>query len=174
MYEVQVTDGTGKVLRSQRASVTIAEPQVGCAKGSYFTFTNATWDVLEPKYFTEYFDGPRGKFLLHQSYDTYGIYSAGKYANLSTFSVTADLPYRGTTWISCRTTIPRIHTPQQNPGWTSNSGKFPYNNTNKYSDSATYKYQGQVTFRCHNKKLLFEKNTCKWVHTPPPPKKFVR
>ena len=161
-YAVEVTDATGRTVRSERAAVNIVEPQVGCAAGSYFTFTNATYDVLEPKYFTEYFDGPRGKFLLHQSYDTYNLYSLAKYAGVSTFNVSANIGYGGTTFISCRTAIPRIHTPQPNPS-AADSGSY-----NQYADGNGYTYTGKVNFECRNKKLLLKQNTCKWTYTPPP------
>lgn len=163
-YSVEVTDATGRTVRSERAAVNIVEPKVGCAAGSYFTFTNATYDVLEPKYFTEYFDGPRGKFLLHQSYDTYNLYSLAKYAGLSTYNVQASIAYGGPTYISCRTAIPRIHSPQRNPSWSSENGS----SSSQYSDGNGYNYTGQVSFECRNKKLLLKQNTCKWTYTPPP------
>lgn len=163
-YHVEVTDATGRTVRSANALVSIAEPNVGCAKGSYFTFTNTTWDFFNPKYTEEYFDGPRGKFLLSQSYDTYNLYANAKYAKLTKFTVTADIPYLGPTYINCRTAIPRIHTPQPNPSWSRDNGGY----NKEYADANGYKYTGSVSFQCRNKKLLFVQNTCKWTYTQPP------
>lgn len=163
IYYAEVTDGNGQRVVSASARLSIEEPQVGCEKGSYFTFTQSQYDI-GTNYFGEYFDGPRGKFLLHKSYDIQNIlYNYAKDTGLSAYEVTANLAYKGTTYINCRTAIPRIHTPKVNPGWSSDKGNY----NGQYNDGYNYKYEGQVTFACHNKKLLFKSNSCKWVYTPP-------
>lgn len=165
-YYAEVTDGNGQRVVSAQARLVIDEPEVGCEKGSYFTFTKEQYDV-GTNYFTEYFDGPRGKFLLHKSYDVQNIlYSYSKYTGLTAFEVTANLPYKGSTFINCRTSIPRIHTPKPNPGWSSDGNLGTANK--QFNDGYNYKYEGKVSFACHNKKLLLKSNTCKWVYTPPP------
>lgn len=152
-YYVVVTDADGKRVQSNVAQVTIQEPAVGCDAGSYFTYTNAQFDYS--KYFAEYFDSPRGKYLLHSSYDVYGtLYSNRGYAKLSDYQVPSALAYMGKTWISCRTSIPRIHTPQTNPS------------AGSYADNDQYSYQGNIAFECHNKKLKLLNNTCQWVKNP--------
>lgn len=160
-YHVVVKDASGQSIQSSLARVTIQEPAVGCNAGSYFTFTNAQYDTGF-NYFAEYFDGPRGKFLLHQSYDTMNfLYQYRTYTKLSDYNVPNTLPYLGKTWISCRTTIPRIHTPQPNPSYS-----WDWGYANQYADNGAWTYEGSVTFECHNKKLKLIENTCKWVNHP--------
>lgn len=157
-YYVVIKDGKGQSLQSTMARVTILEPAVGCSAGKYFTFTNATYDQGY-NYFTEYFDGPRGKFLLHQAYDIYNmLFPYPSYSALTHFNVPSNLAYLDKTWVSCRSTIPRIHSPAVNPGYTEYYDRF--------ADSAEWKYEGSVGFECRNKKLKFISNTCKWVRQP--------
>lgn len=154
-YYVTIKDAKGQSLQSTMARVTILEPAIGCTAGKYFTYTNATYDQGY-QYFPEYFDGPRGKFLLHQSYDIYNmLFPYPSYSQLSQYNVPTNLAYLEKTWISCRTAIPRIHTPAVNPN-------YQYYN-DRYADSYDWKYEGTVAFECRNKKLKFLSNTCKWV-----------
>lgn len=154
-YHVVIKDAKGQSLQSSLARVTINEPAVGCKAGKYFTYTNQTYDEAY-QYFTEYFDGPRGKFLLHQSYDTYNmLLPYPSYSKLTHFNVPENLDYLGKTWISCRTNIPRIHTPAVNPNY-----EEYYD---RYADTSDWQYQGTVTFECRNMKLKLVSNTCKWV-----------
>lgn len=159
-YYVIVRDATGKSIQSSVARMIIQEPAVGCTAGSYFTFTVGTYDQSYG-YFKEYLDGPRGKFLLHSSYDTHNfLYPNRTYTGLSDYNVPTNLDYLGKTWISCRTTVPRIHTPTQNPGYNYDSGGGPFD------DNGYWTYDGSIEFECHNKKLKLIANTCKWVNHP--------
>lgn len=154
-YYVVIKDARGQSLQSSMARVTILEPAVGCTAGKYFTYTNQTYDQGY-NYFTEYFDGPRGKFLLHQSYDIYNmLFPYPSYSKLTYFNVPSNLKYLEKTWISCRSTIPRIHTPAVNPN-------YEYYH-DRYDDNEYYRYDGTITFECRNKKLKLVSNTCKWV-----------
>lgn len=154
-YYVIIKDAKGQSLQSTMARVTILEPTVGCTAGKYFTFTNATYDQGY-NYFTEFFDGPRGKFLLYQSYDIYNmLFPYPSYSQLTYFNVPSNLNYLDKTWISCRSTIPRIHTPAVNPNY--------YDYGDRYDDTSEWKYDGNIAFECRNKKLKMISNTCKWV-----------
>ncbi|WII70633.1 hypothetical protein QJS83_09200 [Bdellovibrio sp. 22V] len=156
-YHVVIKDGSGQALQSSIARVTISEPATGCSATSYFTFTNASYDAAY-NYFGEYFDGPRGKFLLNRSYDAHGfLYSYPSYVGLSAYNVGA-LSYLQKTTFSCRTTIPRIHTPQQNPSW-----DYEYGYNNRYEDNDQHVYSGGIVFECRNQKLKLISNTCQWV-----------
>lgn len=158
LYHVVVKDAKGQSIQSLAARITITEEAGPCDAGSYFTYTNGQFDVYG--YFGEYFDSPRGKFLLHQSYDRGGVlYGNRGYTKLYDYSVPTTLPYLGKTYISCRTEIPRIHSPQQNPS-------YDYENYgNRYADNLYYKYEGNITFECRNKRLKLLSNSCKWVRT---------
>ncbi|UXR64965.1 hypothetical protein EZJ49_01710 [Bdellovibrio bacteriovorus] len=157
-YYVVIKDAKSQSVQSNLARVTILEPAVGCPAGRYFTYTNATYDQAY-NYFTEYFDGPRGKFLLHQGYDRYNVlFQAPSYSKLSSYDVPA-LKYLDKTWMNCRTTIPRIHTPTVNPN-------YDYEYGDRYADNYAYKYTGEVQFECRNNKLKLIANTCKWVKQP--------
>jgi hypothetical protein len=162
LYYVEISDGNGNSLRSESAQVAISDEGTNCPAGSYYTFENAQYDT-GTNYFTEYFNGPRGKFLLHQSFDKYGaVYGvAAKYPVRTTFTVSSDIAYRGATYISCRTNIPRIHAPTKNPGYTSGT------TSDQYADGFNYKYEGQVSFECRDRKLLFKADTCKWNYYKP-------
>lgn len=156
-YYAVIKDAAGLSLQSSTARLVIQEPAVGCTAGSYFTYTAENYDVSY-KYFGEFFDGPRGKFLLHSSFDTYNfLYPNRKFTGLQDYSVPQDLAYLGKTWISCRTSVPRIHTPLRNPSYSIFSG------SSAYSDNASWTYQGQIEFECRNKKLKLVSNTCKWM-----------
>ena len=124
------------------ASVGFNEPTMGCEAGSYFTYTNDQFD-LAFEYFTEYFAAPRGKYLLYQSYDTYNsLYPNRSFAGLKDWIVPA-LKYQEQVNLPCTSTIPRIHTPARRP-------------------SFGMTYRGAVVFECHNRKLKFVADTCKW------------
>lgn len=154
-YYVVIKDSRNQSVQSNLARVTILEPAVGCTAGRYFTYTNATYDQAY-NYFTEYFDGPRGKFLLHQSYDRYNaLFPYPSFSKLSSYDVPA-LKYLDKTWMNCRTTIPRIHTPTVNPN-------YDYDYGDRYADNYMWKYTGEVLFECRNNKLKLISNTCKWV-----------
>lgn len=158
-YHVIVKDSSNQSVQSNMARVTILEPAVGCPAGRYFTYTNATYDQAY-NYFTEYFEGPRGKFLLHQSYDRYNaLFPYPSYSKLSSYDVPSALKYLDKTWMNCRTTIPRIHTPTVNPA-------YDYEYGDRYADNDAYKYTGEIQFECRNNKLKFIANTCKWVKQP--------
>lgn len=161
-YHVIIRDATGASLKSSVARVLLQEPKVGCTAGSYFTFTSAQYDEgHDPRYFTEYFDSPRGKMLLHSSFDKNNVlYSLRSYSRLSDYSVPKNLQYLEKTFISCRTDVPRIHTPQQNPGYSFDSG------INRFDDGNGYLYKGAIEFECRNKKLKLVANTCKWERDP--------
>lgn len=163
-YYVVVKDGNGQSIQSSLARVSILEPAVGCVAGSYFTYTVSSYDTAY-KYFGEYFDGPKGKFLLHSSFDIYNfLYPNASWVGLSTYSVPSALQYLQKTWMSCLTTVPRIHTPQPNPGFPTDY--WYYNNSQKYNDGYGYNYKGTITFECRNKKLKFVSNTCAWEKDP--------
>lgn len=161
-YYVVVKDATGAAIRSSVARLIIQEPKVGCPAGSYFTFTNSQYDEgHSPRYFTEYFDGPRGKMLLHSSYDTLNVlFQNRRFSKLEEYSIPTTLSYLDKTYISCRTSVPRIHTPQQNPGYSFDSG------SDRYADGFGYTYKGALEFECHNKKIKLIANTCKWALVP--------
>lgn len=157
LYHVVIQDASGKSTQSVVARVTISEPRLGCEMGSYFTYTSTQFDQAY-NYIPEYFDGPRGKFLLHRSYDTqnflYGI--DRRFSTLSAYDVPKKLEYLEKTWISCKTTIPRIHNPQYNPG----SLFYGYDNSDQWI------YKGNIEFECRNKKLKMLTNSCKWEMNP--------
>lgn len=157
LYHVVVQDASGKSAQSSVARVTISEPRVGCDMGSYFTYTNTQFDQAY-NYIPEYFDGPRGKFLLHRSYDAQNfLYNIDRrFSTLSTYDVPKKLEYLEKTWISCKTAIPRIHTPQYNPG----SLFYGYENSDQWI------YKGNIEFECRNKKLKMLANSCKWEINP--------
>lgn len=135
-YSVTVKDATGASLTSQTVRVGIMEPTTGCAAGSYFTFTNASYDQAYG-YFPSYFDGPRGKFLVHSSYDTANfLYQFSSYTGLKSWSFGA-LAHLAKAAISCEDYIPRINSPE-----------------------SCYDYGGSVVFECHNNKLKLISNTC--------------
>lgn len=158
-YYIIIKDGRGQSVQSNMVRVTIVEPAVGCSPGKYFTYTNQTYDQGYD-YFTKYFDGPRGKFLLHQSYDTYNmLFPYPSYSKLTHFNVPSNLKYLEKTWINCRSTIPRIHTPAVNPSYE--------NYFDRFSDNEFYRYDGTVSFECRNNKLKFISNTCKWTKISP-------
>lgn len=161
-YHVVVRDATGASLQSSVARVILQEPKVGCPAGSYFTFTSAQYDQGHtPRYFTEYFDGPRGKMLLHSSYDKLNVlYANRRFSQLSEYSIPAELQYLGKTFINCRTEVPRIHTPQENPGYSFDSG------IGRTDDGNGYLYKGALEFECRNKKIKLIANTCKWERDP--------
>lgn len=151
-YHVIIKDDSGQTLQSSLARVAFQEPATGCDAGSYFTYTNGTYDAGYD-YFSEYFDGPRGKFLLHSSYDSYNIlYRFRDITKLYDYSIPRNLQYMEKVTISCRTTIPRIHTPTYNPEY------------GRYNDGYGWTYQGAITFECHNKKLKLLSNSCRWVN----------
>ncbi|WP_291515612.1 immunoglobulin domain-containing protein [Bdellovibrio sp. ArHS] len=159
-YYVVVKDASGKSVQSVLARVSITEPAVGCTAGSYFTFTEASYDAAYG-YFPEYFDGPRGKFLLHSSYDTLNfLYNNRSFTKLSDYNVPSTLSYLQQTFVSCRTTIPRIHSPQPNPSYQYEWG------VDRYADNGYWNYHGRITFECRNKKLKLVSNTCQWVQDP--------
>ncbi|MDG0817060.1 immunoglobulin domain-containing family protein [Bdellovibrio svalbardensis] len=136
VYSVTVKDATGSAVTSQSVRLGIIEPTTGCAAGSYFTYTNGNYDQAYG-YFPQYFDGPRGKFIIHSSYDTMNLlYQFAGYAGLKSWSFPA-LAHLGKATLSCEETIPRIQSP-----------------TNCYA------YTGIVTFECHNNKLKMISNTC--------------
>lgn len=138
-YYVVIKDSSGATLTSASARIGIAEQAIGCNAGSYFTYTSATYDTAY-QYFSLYFDGPRGKYLLNQSYDFANIlYAYASYAGLKSWSIGA-LPYLGHVAISCTQTIPRIHTASNN--------------------TCTSYVAGAVNFECHNGKLKFISDTC--------------
>ncbi|NUN04436.1 MAG: hypothetical protein HUU57_01630 [Bdellovibrio sp.] len=162
-YHVIIKDGAGRSLQSAVARVTIQEIAGNCDAGSYFTFTSPDYDVAY-KYIPDYFASTRGKYLLHKSYDTQGfIYNYRNYSGLHEYNVPTTLAYLDKTFISCRSAIPRIHEPQQNPAYNHEWGYYA-----RFDDGGNYKYEGSVTFECRNKKIKFISNTCNWVHTPPP------
>lgn len=143
-YHIVIKDSTGNSVQSIAASVGIVEPQMGCEAGSYFTYTNSDFDKTID-YFDEYFAGPRGKFLLYQSFDTYGaLYPNRSFAGLKDWIIPA-LQYKELVHLPCASTIPRIHTPEKRP---------------KFRPDLTY--TGAVVFECHNKKIKFIEDTCKW------------
>lgn len=157
-YHVVVKDARNQSVQSNLARVTILEPAIGCTAGRYFTYTNASYDQAY-NYFTEYFEGPRGKFLLHQSYDRYNaLFPSPSFSKLSSYDVPA-LKYLDKTWMSCRTTIPRVHVPTTNPN-------YDYDYGDRYADNSLWKYTGEVQFECRNNKLKLIGNTCKWVQQP--------
>lgn len=140
-YYVIVKDATGASLQSLIARVRVAEVIGDCPAGSYFTFTDSRYDQAY-NYFTEYFDGPKGKFILHSSYDKHNIvYSAGRFAGLAAFNVPS-LTYMEKTDVACNVPIPRINSPPGTYNWSST---------------------GVVTFECHNKRLKLISNTCQWT-----------
>lgn len=163
-YHVVIKDGAGRSLQSAVARVTIQEIAGGCDAGSYFTFTSPDYDVAY-KYIPDYFNSARGKYLLHKSYDTQGfIYNYRNYSGLQEYNVPTTLAYLDKTYISCRSAIPRIHEPVQNPAYDNEWGYYA-----RFNDGGNYKYEGSVTFECRNKKLKFLSNTCAWVQSAPPP-----
>ncbi|WP_413943929.1 hypothetical protein [Bdellovibrio sp. HCB-162] len=160
-YHIVVKDAKGQSIQSSIARVTVQEQAGNCPAGSYFTFTNATYDSGYG-YFADYFDSPRGKYLLHQSYDTMNfLYQYRSYTKLYDYNVPSTLAYVAKTYISCRTEIPRIHTPTPNPSY---DGDWGYGN--RFNDNGYWTYQGAVNFECHNKRLKLISNTCKWVQNP--------
>lgn len=143
-YHVVVRDAKGSTITSERARVSVVEPAIGCDKGVYYTVTNADYDFF--KYIPEFFNSPKGKYLLHSSYDRYNVNLNAP--GTSTFTTGANLAYKGRTYISCYTRIPRIHTPAVN---------------NSYGSQI---YTGEVQFECRNKKLLFVGSTCTLIPNP--------
>ena len=138
-YYVVIRDSSGATLTSASARIGIAEQAIGCNAGSYFTYTSSTYDTAY-QYFNLYFDGPRGKYLLNQSYDFANIlYAYSSYSGLRSWSIGA-LPYLGQVAISCTQSIPRIHTATNN--------------------SCVSYVAGAVNFECHNGKLKFISDTC--------------
>ena len=139
-YYVIVKDASGASIQSLLARIRVTEVIGDCPGGSYFTFTEARYDQSY-NYFTEYFDGPKGKFILHSSYDKQNIvFSAGRFAGLAVFNVPS-LSYLEKTDVACNVPIPRINAPPGNYRWN---------------------YTGVVTFECHNKRLKLVSNTCQW------------
>lgn len=143
-YHVVVRDAKGASLTSQSARVSVVEPAIGCDKGTYYTLTNSSYDFF--KYIPDYFDSPKGKYLLHSSYDKYNVNLSTP--GTSTFTTAAALAYKGRTYISCYTRIPRIHSPAI---------------THTYGSQI---YTGQVQFECRNRKLLYIGSTCQLVTNP--------
>lgn len=163
VYHVIVRDSKGQSMQSSTARVTVQEEAGPCEAGSYFTYTSTSVDQAY-SYISNYFESSRGKHLLHKSFDTANIlYQNRSYTTLSDYNVPTSLAYMGKTFINCRTAIPRIHTPVQNPAYTFDSGMGPYD------DGGNYKYEGSISFECRNKKLKLVSNTCNWVHAAPPP-----
>ena len=163
-YHVIIKDGAGRSLQSAVARITIQEIAGGCDAGSYFTFTSADYDVAY-KYIPDYLDSARGKHLLHKSYDTQGfIYNYRNFSGLYDYNVPTTLAYLDKTYISCRSAIPRIHEPVQNPAYDNEWGYYA-----RFNDGGNYKYEGSVSFECRNKKLKLVANTCAWVQSAPPP-----
>lgn len=143
-YHVIVKDSAGNSVQSLVASVGFLEPQMGCEAGSYFTYTNSDFDGAFD-YFNEYFAGPRGKFLIFQSFDTYNaLYPNRSFAGLKDWIIPA-LKYKELVHLPCASTIPRIHTPVKRP---------------RFRSDVTY--TGAVVFECHNKKIKFIEDTCQW------------
>lgn len=143
-YHVVIRDAKGATVTSERARVSVVEPAIGCDQGVYYTITNANYDFF--KYIPEFFASPKGKYLLHSSYDRYNVNLSAP--GTSTFTTGAHIAYKGKTYISCYTTVPRIHTPAIN-----------------YSYGSKV-YTGQLQFECRNKKLLFVGSTCALVDNP--------
>lgn len=163
VYHVIVRDAKGQSLQSSTARVTVQEEAGPCEAGSYFTYTSTSVDQAY-SYISNYFESTRGKYLLHKSFDTANIlYQNRSYTTLSDYNVPSTLPYMGKTFINCRTAIPRIHNPTQNPAYSFESGIGPYD------DGGNYKYDGSISLECRNKKLKLVANTCNWVYSPPPP-----
>lgn len=140
-YHVVIRDSKGASLTSERARVSVVEPPIGCDQGVYYTLTNSSYDFFN--YIPEFLNSKKGKYLLHSSYDRYNVNLSAP--GTSTFTTGAALPYKGRTYISCYTTIPRIHTP-----------------TITSYDSQDI-YTGGVYFECRNKKLLYVESTCQIV-----------
>jgi hypothetical protein len=160
-YYVIVKDSAGASVQSSIARVGVAEPAVGCNAGTYFTLTSATYDWND--LIGGFIDGPRGKYLLPRGFPGSEVFNSmpTSYSGVSNYNFGA-VAYLGKAALSCRTTVPRIHTPQQNP-----QGSGEYGTT--YDDTANYKYEGSINFECRNQKLKFISNTCNWRYIPPPP-----
>lgn len=153
-YFLEVSDAAGVKIRTTAVDVTIVEKPIGCDAGSYFTYTAANFDMAY-NYIPEYFDSSRGKYLLHRQFDNYNFFytTSSSFTGMKTYNVPA-LAYKAQTYMSCQTSIPRIHTPTQNPG-------YDYGG-DRYNDGNGYRYTGNILFECRNNKLLFVSNTCKW------------
>ncbi|MNJ92781.1 hypothetical protein D3C87_104550 [compost metagenome] len=154
-YYVTVKDSTGATLQSSMARVSIVEPAVGCNAGTYYTFTSATYDYTS--LIPGFLDSPRGKHLLPSGFPGSEVVLniPAKYTGLSTYSFGA-VAYRGQATLSCKSTVPRIHTPVKNPQYTNEFSSAAYN------DSAYWQYQGSILFECRNQKLRLVSNTCNW------------
>lgn len=163
-YHVVVKDATGASLTSSKVSVSISDSVSGCPAGRYSTFTEEKYDSmgLIPGFINH---ATRGKHLLHSSFPNYSfIVQLGRYAGLNEYQFPEMKNLQKAT-LSCRTTIPRIHTPAANPQY---AGSSPWEvGGDLYSDSSDYQYQGIVSFECRGKKLKLISNTCKWVQITP-------
>lgn len=155
-YYVVIKDSAGATVQSNTVRVSVVEPPVGCNAGTYFTFTNSTYDYtgLIPGFI----DSPRGKHLLPSGFPNSSIVLGipGKYTGLATYSFPA-VAFGAQATLSCRSNVPRIHTPTKNPQYSSDYSDY------SYTDSAYWQYQGSIVFECRNQKLRFVVNTCKWV-----------
>ena len=141
VYHVEVTDAAGATLKSERVRVVITEVEGPCATGIYFTFSNANFDSYG--YIPNYLDGPRGKFLLHSSFDRYNtIFGGGRFAGLQQFRIDTSLKYLDKVDIACSNPIHRINSPM--------GGGYGL-------------VSGVVTFECRNSRLKFVSNTCQWT-----------
>lgn len=136
-YSVVAKDSAGASVTSVQVNIGVIEPNTGCAAGTYFTYTNGQYDQAY-NFFPVYFDGPRGKYIIHRSYDYLNFLS--QYPSQTgwkgwNFPALAHL---GRAQLDCRQNVPRINTPI----------------------NGCYNYTGTVTFECHNNKLKLISNTC--------------
>lgn len=150
LYHAEVRDRTWTIVKSANLRITVQDRRGGCRSGDYFNYTNATADAYD--LIPNYFKSPAGKYLLHSSLDKNGVaFQAASFFGLVRKNIAQNLPYDGDAHLSCRESLPHIHTPRRNP------------ETGRTTDGEGYVYSGRVSFKCRNNKLLLVSNTCEWV-----------
>lgn len=136
-YYVVAKDATGASVTSVQVNIGVIEPNTGCVAGTYFTYTNGTYDQAY-NFFPTYFDGPRGKYIIHTSYDYLNFLSQyPSQTGWKGWSFPA-LAHLGRAQLDCRQNVPRINS----------------------AINGCYNYTGTITFECHNNKLKLISNTC--------------
>lgn len=147
-YAVTITDATGARLVSRPIALSIIEQNGACDNANYVMMEG---NDLTNSGLLELFDGPRGKNLIHRSnMEVDFVASNASIFHIYSFAFPRK-NYLEPHALSCQTYIPRIHSPQANPGGPGS----PY-----------YIYTGSVQFECRHQKWKYVTKSCQWIANP--------
>lgn len=168
LYYVTVKDAGGLSVTSQTVRVSIIEAPGDCASGAYAALLKDTTG-LTGESIRDLFIWGNNKYLQSTQHPSINyLYNNQRYLGstyIQIFKISTTIKYKGIMNIACSNPISNIHSPMPNPGWSSGD-EWGYSSNQYYNDGYGYRWSGQVTFECANKKFRLLSNTCKWEKIP--------